>query len=90
MAWIDIPMQEMFGYNPPHLHRVYPPDVVVNDPHFRKWYNKELCKALAKKGMLTKTRKLRQIVEDNLSGDPAKYTSLVEVDALHLEISNTR
>ena len=69
---------------------MYAPDVIVNDPRFRKRYNKELRQALAKKGIFTKTRKLRQMVEDNLSGDPTKYTPLSEVDALHLEISNTR
>ena len=41
LAWIDVPAALLFGHNPPDLHRVYPPSLVVNDPGIRTKYNKE-------------------------------------------------
>ena len=31
-CWIDIPHEELYGYCPPDLHRVYPPGVTTKDP----------------------------------------------------------
>ena len=31
-VWIDLPADELFGYTPPDLHKVFPPDLVASDP----------------------------------------------------------
>ena len=42
--FLDIPFQSVFGYNPPHLHTVYPPKLTTRDPRERKKYSKQVMK----------------------------------------------
>ena len=89
-AWIDVPAALLFGHNPPDLHRVYPPGLVVNDPRIRTKYNKEVKAKLKSKGMLKKAALLRKMVADNLASPDSPPHSLQEVNALHLQLNNAR
>ena len=89
-AWIDLPLRELLGYNPPDLHRVYPPDLVVGDPRVRDKYNKKVLELLAKTKTAQKAAQLREMVKDNLQNPDDPPHTIEEVDALHLQINNER
>jgi len=56
--WIDIPFSIIFGYTPPHLHKVFPPDLTTEDPRIRKKYNQRVHQLLSKWGTLKAVKKL--------------------------------
>ena len=89
-AWIDIPLKELLGYNPPDLHRVFPPDLTTRDPRIRKKYNKEVKAKMAPKCIEQKVRELRRKVQECVDNKTEPPFSLEEINELHREINNTR
>lgn len=63
--WIDIPFATMFGYTPPHIHKVYPPDLTTADPRIRKRYNQRVRRLLTKWGTFLAVKQLRQMVTNS-------------------------
>ena len=58
-AWIDLPLKEVLGYNPPDLHKVHPPDLVVSDPRIVTKYNSKLVKSMKTSKTISKAQTLR-------------------------------
>ena len=89
-AWIDIPLRTLLGHNPPDMHRVYPPDLAVGDPRARDKYNSNLKQCMKAAKLQEKAAQLRQMVSQNLANPDNPPHTLALVDALHLQINNTR
>ncbi len=69
---IDIPFEAAFGYKPPHLHRVYPPNLTTQNPRERKQYNKRVTKTLKENGTIAKVIKMRKMVANNSTIKPVR------------------
>ena len=82
IGFIDIPDHVAWGYNPPHLHRRYPPDVTTQDPRIRRKYNRLVLQRLRRNGTLAKVKLLRSMVRDRGPID--------EIRALHHDIGVAR
>ena len=89
-AWIDLPLKEVLGYNPPDLHKVHPPDLVVSDPRIVTKYNSKLAKSMKTSKTISKAQTLRQMVQDNLASPQAPPYSLEAIDSLHYQINTER
>ena len=89
-AWIDIPLKALLGYNPPDLHRVFPPDLTTQDPRLRKRYNERVRAQMAPHEIEAKVRKLRAMVQADVCSPDDPPFSHEEINELHKEINNTR
>ena len=89
-CWIDLPLKEVLGYNPPDLHRVYPPDLTAKDPRVGKRYNKLLKKSLAQEGTFQKSQLLRNQVQQCLDSPEKPPFTLNQINDLHLSINTSR
>ena len=89
-CWIDLPIREVLGYNPPDLHRVFPPDLTAKDPRVGKKYNKLLKKALSKKGTFRQAQELRTLVAQTLESPQDPPASIEDINVLHSSINQSR
>ena len=85
-AWIDLPLREVLGHDPPDLHRVCPPDIVVSDPRVVKKHNAKLIKLLQESKTDHKAATLRTMVQSNVESPH----SIADIDALHFKINQER
>ena len=89
-AWIDLPLREVLGYNPPDLHRVYPPDTVVSNPRVVTKCNAKLIKLLQESKTDEKAATLRSMVQSNVAPPDDPPHSLTDIDTLHFKINQER
>jgi len=75
---VDIPFQTAFGHNPPHLHTLLTPRLVVGDPRIRRRYNRAVIKGFKEFGVIDKSALLRRLV--------ASDAPLQDVIDLHDEV----
>ena len=87
-AWIDLPLREVLGHNPPNLHRVHPPDIVVSDPRVVTKYNDRLVTLLQESKTDQKAAALRKMVKSNVASPHAPPHSIPDIDSLHFQINH--
>ena len=61
-CWIDIPFQIVLGHNPPHLHRVEPPQLTLKDPRNTDRYNDRVHQAYTANKVWERAASLREMV----------------------------